>query len=1381
MLLVPEEELQPLNEELLIMSDPRYLSFKSQSAETMKSQIFDSSKNEFSSYEIKINKIVKNLLEPRVIDHQIKNLVVLDFQKDHLIYEKLYQQFLDKYSWKLDETQRWAYLKSLNEDFYGWAIQKNTALPSFESFMDRKTGELNLELKSQFYSKESELNPFQDFFETDGCGNLVSRIISTVPIYYSQDKDIFDMSHNKVFVYEGEHVMDISGETIWNHDPFFQLYDISNGKILSTLNLVPEILYEISGNKILDLSGTKVYDIVNGTEIYDLNYIKVNDLNQQHIYNKYFNQILDLSGRSIYGVSGEYIFQVTTDSFQYAGSKNILDILKYVSMNNILFDKLVTSNDFDNSTLWIQYFIILVQKLYSQNMWITDYRKSFKYNTMEQKINDFITFMDELDRFYQKGYIDQQNFLYMLYLKYSVDELKLDSTIYVNKVLTDLELYKNNLYKAWSLDQNVSRQNFKSIQQTKISEMIPYLKTSLSDSDVNAYLNEKGLTGSYTSLNSLINFEVPYLLILENMKKINLENLHRLRNGFSMENKLKIYSMQDVFMDVIHLKDYTNFNLETYFDYLFMYSDLNRVHKYILILKGISFSNIKDDILTYLQENKNYLTGKTSILIDSKPYTSRNIEIKYTLEEDVIDLYLNYYSKNNVHQNILNDCSNNKFTFVDYLIYEQYFKNLSLDKTSLQDIISDPSFDSELNHLMEEFSSSILDGKYYSVMKNVISFEKNIITPNNNYYEYLLQNIIFNFQNEPRIGPSGESLGLSGELLMESYEQMADAIYDFKNKLKSLNINLVDFSNTLFQSNLISKTSKLIFRIIVPTGLFQLSSSQVFGDPIEKFLSSGRINQLIFNDIYQLYENNQINLFVLLLLLWTISFSTPVALPTLGKLSKTDNLVNFSIDKNQFISNYKLYIQSHQNLLSQILNQPSSDYWMKRMMMRDYTNSLSYYKTFEQSILFKNNENNKLKNKRYITNDNYINFVEEVIREKVSNPYQLSKMVDQTNMSDDTPNLIASTIKRNFGQIMNTEFYYDWALENIDASSGKFKQDVGKVFANLLEFGILTEKELFYILKEILDPDLSKSLTDSIEIENYIFKEDWRNFMLEETNPKKKNTNNSSKMENIYDLISSNTPTTNIPSPGFLKSLSSETPVVNIRKAKEEINKELHSLPKDDVLNPDVTPEEKEEKYYQNRDAQNMFKYIQEQAKARGQDLNEELKHFMNGMMALQIMISMFDPTQVLSDFIFEKILYGGILRDYLNYAKMAESKIKMDIRTYGSSVAAFHIYLNARALVYNDLDIDNKAQDLDKVNKFNELIKRKLETMTGDEKWNVEKSALICTRMWNRFINNNNEIMYSGNPGNIGIRSPIQKIDFEDPHMTANPGGNGLIKLEIN
>jgi predicted xylose isomerase-like sugar epimerase len=132
--------------------------------------------------------------------------------------------------------------------------------------------------------------------------------------------------------------------------------------------------------------------------------------------------------------------------------------------------------------------------------------------------------------------------------------------------------------------------------------------------------------------------------------------------------------------------------------------------------------------------------------------------------------------------------------------------------------------------------------------------------------------------------------------------------------------------------------------------------------------------------------------------------------------------------------------------------------------------------------------------------------------------------------------------------------------------------------------------------------------------------------------------------------------------------------------------------------------------------------------------------------------------------------LNQGVLGDFIESERKNNNKdgqdFFMDLTTYPSSLVAKLMYENLKSL------LERKGVEVNSENMLNQL-----DTWTEDEKWEVEKTAFLAAKAFLRFINNNNEIRYSGNP-QIDISSNIKKIEFQNPKMIVKPGGSGLIEI---
>jgi hypothetical protein len=322
-----------------------------------------------------------------------------------------------------------------------------------------------------------------------------------------------------------------------------------------------------------------------------------------------------------------------------------------------------------------------------------------------------------------------------------------------------------------------------------------------------------------------------------------------------------------------------------------------------------------------------------------------------------------------------------------------------------------------------------------------------------------------------------------------------------------------------------------------------------------------------------------------------------------------------------------------------------------------------------------------------------------------------------------------------------------------------------------LEYGLLTETEFYQFIKEDFQTYEVPSILTMMNM-NYTFNTaPISAYGAENPNDIKSKINTDISPENIYDLVKNmNFDNIAVPTRESMKKLLNKVPTTNIKRSNEEIEKEYDQLEKRNaVINSNETNEDKERKYIESGDTQSMLAYLTKEANKRGINLNSQFQQIMISLMMVQIWISMFDPTQVLTDIMLEKLLNQGVLADFIDREKNKDSELVMNLTFYPSSLVAKLMYENLVDLM--------RRQG---ISRTKENIINKLSNLTADEKWEIEYASLMLGKLVVDTIKNPNPIRYSGNP-NVSFKSQIQPIEFTKAELVVQPGGNGLIEIRKN
>ena len=1093
--------------------------------------------------------------------------------------------------------------------------------------------------------------------------------------------------------------------------------------------------------------------------------------------------------------------------FRYTESDIYLDILYILQLENFKYSiegRLTNMNIFTRTHYWNQIAIYLCYEITKTEPVFYNNDQKYNYTLFKNKLNHISDFIEELKFLYRKEKITLINYIYLLIMKYHALEVKTKTNLhhfiedeYVHRITSDIELYDETLYHQLKLSDKTNKESFIDELRIIFNTIKPSLKFPMS------YEQLKNIAETFLersldiqTYDKYINTNVPYLTMIHNMMRFNREHLHHINCIHPIDIRENIYSIQDIFLDIYSWNNIINFQLETYFDYLFLNTDLNIIHKYILAMKGVLYFPIGDDIIKYITRNISYLIGeKYDNLVLNKKYKD-SIEIKTVWNNNIIKSIIEK-SENIFIYPLIQTHAQNLHQFVDFIAYYLILSGQSPTYEIIQNRIKNYTTFTNLNDLeniVEEIMIYIpehknvrdqslirnnettnavhkLNGVYSLHLEQNILFQDRLFTPSQSFHDFIFQEIFKN--NE--IGISGEilvGLGVTGGTGATGTTDNIDSSLILNNLIRetkifySMNFDKDIFDHELLSSDDLSLTSKMIYSVFTrPQNVLDISNN--FGIHISNYVSTRRMSNQIWSDIYHLID--KVSPFALMYLIVEYSISSTLSSKEVGKSYPFDIVSNIRLNEDDYLEKIKTNILTfHPNLA--VYMERNKRLGSKVITMSIYDRLfLDYYNTLEVYDFFTLYEKNKRTNIQLINILNYTYFIEQFIEQDIKNPYDLLMFVSQFNYDVNIMDVIRETIKKNYSQYLSKYFYYDWVYSYKDNVNDDFNSIVYYTLGKLMEYTIMTEDEFFGLMSVNPDDTLTLFLNTKVY---YTFKKDPNEYFIQSGENKESipKINTSGKLENMIDLIQSmNFDNMRIPTQDMMKRLIEQKPDIDIRRTEEEIQKELNSLPKDEVKNEEDTPannEALEKKYIQRKDVQSMFEYLKEQGRKRGVDINSKVNSFMTGMMILQLWISMFDPTQVLSDYMFERLMNQGVLGSCINTSRKDNSNLDMSLTTYPSSLVAKLMYENLVEL------LTRQGIPITRDNLVN-----KLQNWTDDEKWEIESTAFIMGKQFLSFIHNNNTIRYTGSP-NIGIKSNIKPVTFEKAKLVVHDGGSGLLEL---
>jgi hypothetical protein len=663
-----------------------------------------------------------------------------------------------------------------------------------------------------------------------------------------------------------------------------------------------------------------------------------------------------------------------------------------------------------------------------------------------------------------------------------------------------------------------------------------------------------------------------------------------------------------------------------------------------------------------------------------------------------------------------------------------------------------------------------LNGIYSLQLSNHLTFRKELFTPEISFYRKIKESI-FDLAEQDI---SGECIDPSLNTLNGS-KFVLDHLYKNQKVFSAMNLDREEMDHYLLVDCSSSKTCKWIY-MIYSQSKNHLDISGNFGSSIADYICHRKISNQVLNQLTLLYQNRIITLFAILYFLLEYSLDLQLQSESYGKAIQIDIISDIRLNENKYLKSLQSALNGYP-VIQQLLDNPvyASRVIHTLAFSDSLTRKMNYFTTPDVYGLNRLYNYNRDLDRQRITMKNYSFLINQIVSNQIKNPKEYLILLEHFEFDEDVLNKIRETIKRNFSQLLSTDFYKQWINQNKDGS-GNIDLVVHYTFGKLLRMGAMLEDEFFEILYQMEQDSIELILGLKIY---YNLKTDPNQYFakkeLDYSDPNQlPKLNLHENPDNIFELLKNLDYTKKrIPTRDMMKVLNKETPDPGIGRTEEDIQKELDQEMAEfrKSIEEDPTPdEEKEKKYIESGDVQSMLEYMKVQGKKRGFDLNATLDGYMAGFIILQTIISMFDPTQVLADYLVERLLNQGVLGDFIESERKNNKKdgqdFFMDLTTYPSSLVAKLMYENLKSL------LERKGVEVNSENMLNQL-----DTWTEDEKWEVEKTAFLAAKAFLRFINNNNEIRYSGNP-QIDISSNIKKIEFQNPKMIVKPGGSGLIEI---
>jgi hypothetical protein len=1035
--------------------------------------------------------------------------------------------------------------------------------------------------------------------------------------------------------------------------------------------------------------------------------------------------------------------------------------------------------------------------------------------------------------------------IYLIFLNYRANEkhardtyYHLDKNYYINKLISDLGFYQKNLYQNLLLDEPRMLEKFKTKLSSLFDQLSIYIQPLFKvENLIDSFINQKGFTGTYSTYDTVINIDVSYSLIISNLKEKNLEHLRNIKSSIDTLELTQMYGYQDIFLDIRSFLVYDNFNFTTYFDYIFLGSSLHKIHKFVLALRALMFTSYSETLYDYIIDNRKKLNGTTYPISST---TDTGVLVTDIFPDELLQQIITHNLDPLFYSRLYTICESNPFRYVDSIFhYYAYTHENKINKEIITQIIDDSTSLNMGNtmYLIEDiaknFPRNLIDGIYYKYTQNVITVYEYLIHPEEDYQNFLIQNV-FNV-GSTGAGAGVTGTGVTGAGVTGATESALDLLKSYlnQNKFDGINFDGKSFDHKVITHNYLTKSMKLIYCLLKKPRITDLSLNTVFGTDICNYLWTKKLKQDLYNQIYALFTQNQIDETALKLFLLEYSFTeNKVSKSIKGKYVEMDLIKDIQLDHAKYMSNLKTYIQPiNSSLATWIENNRIS---LEQVILQKYFHIPFHNFVDSEKMLDKHYINNMTQS---INESNYSYFIDQVVLEEIENPHDFMKLLQSVYIVNDQVRfLIRDTLKNNYSKYLNISFYTDWMKLYISDEQG-IDNIVTSTLGYLLSKKMMTEEELYKISLEfdyLTSTLLYKNLNRFYQIKENPVEIGQKYYPAQSANNRVgvREALNSTRTDNIYDLLKSmDVNNTKMPSGDKMKKLSSETPIVDIKRTQDEINDEINQDKKseqDQLNGQGENPDQKAKKLFENNKMVDLYRHLKKLAETRP-ELKESLKHHeerTNGVvMAWQIIISLFDPTQVLSDQLCEKMIRSGVLRDIIDRWKQGEFKtqFKMDLSNYtsfmyawvlataaliqqgynpwiklavafafGMAIAIGILYSTSGTMAPVGLSIAagiimGAFADLDSpTNEQMDLAVNYIESQDMDDESvndgniNFRLGPYIFVNMFKRIFNIKDPIR-AAKKAELGITSSIAKINYEVGKMIVPKGGDGMIKIQKN
>ena len=1063
--------------------------------------------------------------------------------------------------------------------------------------------------------------------------------------------------------------------------------------------------------------------------------------------------------RELLAMSGVY-FNIPVSVImmgRFGSWQTIVDVITFLGLSTPEFNRIsATIGYFDRLRSIIQGYTFKGlgnSTRYLPRTIFSDYAYNFDFN-ISQTLIKIGEWMRVLYKYYNEQIIDLDEWSQLIFVHYKQNQIDLVPDNYCINFIQDLEIYIPSLYETLDISNNYTTyknrfcQNFINVREILLA---------IDGRNIVQYQAQIGQRYGI-QIPDQISFVVPYSLMID---------------------QIAVYSQYDwnAFVDIEPLFGYDNFSMETFYLQLFLKQNISQLQKILVLLKACYLSDFKDSFLVFLQNN---FTKITQADISGSTIQTR-------IEKDILSLII---------------ASKNTLTFIPFL-YQIYLKQPNEIKDFIQAILY---FYLYTDYKLQPNISSILMGDLELQIKQFgLAYDLSSV----NMDEYILQHPLYLIDNfdakasdflgkynfitqrvihheQMILTPDSDDLNEIKQIIFENQEPL-DLIDDFsryENVIYAINFDLKSWILDIMNDLSITVGKKFLFLTLIKCPYLSIYET-LFGIEVSNFLVYQIQSPTFYEKIYQLYSENKIDSYGLISILLSYSTFENIPFENLSKKSVFDIATNINLNTDKYIQLVKLKIFSSQRNLHDIL--PSDqDLWSTMIMKNRF-----FKDQFLNVDIDRIHHESELQGKQNITSSNMNKFISIFISKNIQNPLELYLFFERFNFVEDG---VFEKVKYTLKDLnyLNKFFYKNW-IES---------QSIGEIYsiqtptllAKLLESEIMDEEEFFDVLELVSNYN---ALLNSLSYE-YEFKKPIQDFkfypkLVAETNHIQRNglTNTSQpksyidkRPEDVNSLltqINKNIPLSNQINQFQKKMLVGEKfdEDLLLTQIYNDISGSIKEQPKE------LTDEELELAADQ-KNFQEIDKYLMYLNKDKSTEIQDMISSVNARVIATQTILSMFDPTQVLVDYLFDDLLNNGMIPNEIN-----NRNLPMKVSSFPSFYMAYQIVysLASRWVEKNVLSIDKsivnpndkileklKSQDAN----FMRDIRQDYENImnNSNEKYTFLKSAYWQTIMYVKFIHNENPIAF--NPDlSVSNASKYHITMNESAKMVAAKGGDGMVKLE--